>query len=167
MPKVIIGLTSVGSVSYTHLLGAGSIFANDIYHAVLKPDATSKEVMNVTKIVMGIVGVASMFIALFNTSGIVNLLMFCFTLRAAGAFFPYVLGHYWKGASLAGTIASLISGSIIVVYLEKISGGVLFGVKLSQPIIPGLVVGLVFFLVFSRIFPPKTRTTELAPEEDD
>lgn len=173
MPAVICGLLFAGIISATmsssdsDLLGAGSIFANDIYRAVLKPDATSKEVMNVTKIVMGIVGVASMFIALFNTSGIVTLLMFCFTLRAAGAFFPYVLGHYWRGASLAGTIASLISGSIVVVYLEKISGGVLFGVKLSQPIIPGLVVGLVFFLVFSLFCPPKVRTTELAPEEDD
>ena len=173
MSAVICGLLFAGIISATmsssdsDLLGAGSIFANDIYRAVLKPDATSKEVMNVTKIVMGIVGVASMFIALFNTSGIVTLLMFCFTLRAAGAFFPYVLGHYWKGASLAGTIASLISGSIVVVYLEKISGGVLFGVKLSQPIIPGLVVGLVFFLVFSLLCPPKVRTTELAPEEDD
>ena len=119
-----------------------------------------------TKLVMGLVGIASMFIALFNTSSIVTLLMFCFTLRAAGAFFPYVLGHYWKGASLAGTIASLISGSIVVVYLEKISGGVLFGMKLSQPIIPGLIVGLVFFLLFSKLFPPKVQTTELSPGED-
>ena len=172
MPAVICGLLFAGIISATmsssdsDLLGAGSIFANDIYRAVLKPDATSEDVMKVTKIVMAIVGVVSMFIALFNTSSIVSLLMFCFTLRAAGAFFPYVLGHYWTGASLAGTIASLISGSIVVVYLEKISGSVLFGVKLSQPIIPGLVVGLVFFLVFSKLFPPKVKTTELAPEED-
>nr|WP_326186165.1 sodium:solute symporter family protein [uncultured Oscillibacter sp.] len=172
MPSVICGLLFAGIISATmsssdsDLLGAGSIFANDIYHAVLKPDATSDQVMRVTQIVMCIVGVASMIIALFNTTSIVNLLMFCFTLRAAGAFFPYVLGHYWKGASLAGTIASLISGSIVVVYLEKISGGVLFGMKLSQPIIPGLIVGLVFFLVFSKIFPPKEQTCELAPEED-
>ena len=172
MPAVICGLLFAGIISATmsssdsDLLGAGSIFANDIYRAVLKPDATSEEVMKVTKIVMAIVGVVSMFIALFNTSSLVNLLMFCFTLRAAGAFFPYVLGHYWTGASLAGTIASLISGSIVVVYLEKISGGVLFGMKVSQPIIPGLVVALVFFLVFSKIFPPKVKSTELAPEED-
>ena len=172
MPAIICGLLFAGIISATmsssdsDLLGAGSIFANDIYRAVLKPDATSEEVMKVTKIVMAIVGVASMFIALFNTSSIVTLLMFCFTLRAAGAFFPYVLGHYWTGASLAGTIASLISGSIVVVYLEKFSGSVLFGVKLSQPIIPGLIVGLVFFLVFSKLFPPKVKTTELAPEED-
>jgi len=132
----------------------------------LKPNATSAEVMKVTKFVMLLVGIASMFIALFNTSSIVNLLMFCFTLRAAGAFFPYVLGHYWTGASLGGTIASLISGSIVVVYLEKISGGMLFGMKIGQPIIPGLVVGLVFFLVFSKIFPPKVKSTELTYEED-
>jgi len=172
MPSVICGLLFAGIISATmsssdsDLLGAGSIFANDIYHAVLKPNATSDEVMKVTKIVMMLVGVASMFIALFNTSSIVNLLMFCFTLRAAGAFFPYVLGHYWTGASLGGTIASLISGSIVVVYLEKISGSMLFGVKIGQPIIPGLVVGLVFFLVFSKIFPPKVKSTELTYEED-
>ena len=172
MPAVICGLLFAGIISATmsssdsDLLGAGSIFANDIYRAVLKPDATSEEVMKVTKIVMAVVGVVSMFIALFNTSSLVTLLMFCFTLRAAGAFFPYVLGHYWNGASLAGTIASLISGSVVVVYLEKISGSMLFGMKVSQPIIPGLVVALVFFLVFSKIFPPKVKTTELAPEED-
>ena len=172
MPAVICGLLFAGIISATmsssdsDLLGAGSIFANDIYRAVLKPDATSEDVMKVTKIVMAIVGVVSMFIALFNTSSLVNLLMFCFTLRAAGAFFPYVLGHYWTGASLAGTIASLISGSVVVVYLEKISGSMLFGMKVSQPIIPGMVVALVFFLVFSKIFPPKVKSTELAPEED-
>ena len=172
MPAIICGLLFAGIISATmsssdsDLLGAGSIFANDIYRAVLKPDATSEEVMKVTKIVMAVVGVVSMFIALFNTSSLVTLLMFCFTLRAAGAFFPYVLGHYWTGASLAGTIASLISGSVVVVYLEKISGSMLFGMKVSQPIIPGLVVALVFFLVFSKLFPPKVKSTELAPEED-
>ena len=172
MPSLICGLLFAGIISATmsssdsDLLGAGSIFANDIYRAVLKPDATNEQVMNVTKITMILVGVASMFIALFNTSSIVTLLMFCFTLRAAGSFFPYVLGHYWKGSSLGGTIASLISGSIVVVYVENITKGMLFGINVRQPIIPGLIVGLVFFVVFSLIFPPKVKTTELAYEED-
>ena len=172
MPSLICGLLFAGIISATmsssdsDLLGAGSIFANDIYRAVLKPDATNDQVMKVTKITMILVGVASMFIALFNTSSIVTLLMFCFTLRAAGSFFPYVLGHYWKGASLGGTIASLISGSIVVVYVENFSNGMLFGIDVRQPIIPGLIVGLVFFVIFSLIFPPKEKTTELAYEED-
>ena len=173
MPALICGLLFAGIISATmsssdsDLLGAGSIFANDIYKAVLKPDASSQSVMKVTKIVMCLVGVASMFIALFNTQSIVSILMFCFTLRAAGSFFPYVMGHYWKKASTAGTIASLIAGTIVVVYLEHVSNGMLFGIKLSQPIIPGLVAAFVCFIIFSLAMPPKEETTELAPEEDD
>ena len=172
MPALICGLLFAGIISATmsssdsDLLGAGSIFANDIYKAVLKPDASSEAVMKVTKIVMCLVGVASMFIALFNTQSI-SILMFCFTLRAAGSFFPYVMGHYWKKASTAGTIASLLAGTVVVVYLEHISKGMLFGIKFSQPIIPGLVAAFIGFVVFSKLMPPKVETTELAPEEDD
>ncbi|MEE1086280.1 MAG: sodium:solute symporter family protein [Schaedlerella sp.] len=173
MPALICGLLFAGIISATmsssdsDLLGAGSIFANDIYKAVMKPTATSEEVMKVTKIVMCLVGVASMFIALFNTQSIVTILMFCFTLRAAGTFFPYVMGHYWKKASTAGTVASLIAGTIVVVYLEQFSGGMLLGIKFSQPILPGLVVAFIAFVGFSLIFPPKVETTELAAEADD
>lgn len=173
MPALICGLLFAGIISATmsssdsDLLGAGSIFANDIYKAAIKPDASSAEVMKVTKVVMCIVGIASMFIALFNTQSIITILTFCFTLRAAGSFFPYVLGHYWKKASTAGSIASLIAGTIVVVYLDKFSGGMLFGIKFSQTIVPGLVAGLIAFLVFSVIMPAKELTTELAPEEED
>ncbi len=91
--------------------------------------------------------------------------MFCFTLRAAGTFFPYVLGHYWKKASTIGTIASLIAGTIVVVYLDQFSHGDLFGIHFSQTIVPGLVAALICFVVFSLIFPSKKETTELAEEE--
>ena len=109
------------SSSDSDLLGAGSIFANDIYRAVLKPDADNKEVMRVTQVTMVVVSIISMCAALFNPASLIAILTFAFTLRAAGTFFPYVLGHYWTGGSLAGTIASVISGSIVVIYLEKIA----------------------------------------------
>lgn len=172
MPPIICGFLFAGIISATmssadsDLLGAGSIFANDIYKQFIRKDAESKEVMHVTQISIFIVGVASMFIALYNTQSIVSILMFSFTLRAAGSLFPYIIGMYWEGASKAGTIASLIAGTVMVVYLEQFSGGNLFGMKISQPIIPGLIVGLVFFVLFSVLMPPKVRTTELVPEED-
>lgn len=170
MPALICGLLFAGIVSATmssadsDLLGAGSIFANDIYKILIKPKASDKEVMIVTRVTMALVGVAATLIALFNTSSILSILMFAFTLRAAGSFFPYVLGHYWKGASTAGTIASLVAGTIVVVYLENISGGKLFGIQFSQPIVPGLIAGLLAFLIFSIAMPPKNKTTELAEE---
>ncbi len=172
MPAIICGLLFSGIISATmsssdsDLLGAGSIFANDIYKRVIRPEASDAEVMKVTKITMCVVGVASMFIALFNTQSLITILMFCFTLRAAGSFFPYVLGHYWGKASTAGTIASLIAGTVVVVYLDQFSGGNLFGIHFSQTIVPGLVAALIFFVIFSLIFPPKKETTELSAEEE-
>ena len=94
---------------------------------------------------------------------IISILTFAFTLRAAGTFFPYVLGHYWKGASTIGTIASLIAGTIVVVGIDTFKWAP-FGYKFEQSIVPGLVVALIAFLVFSAIFPPKNQTTELKAE---
>ncbi|MDO5562749.1 MAG: sodium:solute symporter family protein [Synergistaceae bacterium] len=172
MPPIVCGLLFSGVISATmssadsDLLGAGSIFANDIYRAVIKPEASDHEVMWVTKITMAVVGVASLLVAMFNTKDIITILMFAFTLRAAGAFFPYVLGHYWKKASAAGTIASLIAGTVVVLYLDHVSKGMLFGMKFNQSIIPGLAAGLIFFVAFSYIMPPKKETTELEYEAD-
>lgn len=166
MPAIIVGLLFAGIISATmssadsDLLGAGSIFGNDIYKVYLKKDASEKDVMRTTRVVMLIIGFLAWLIAFTNTSNIISLLMFSFTLRAAGAFFPYIFGLYWKKSSSMGTIFSLILGSIVVILLEHTSLS-FFGL---DPILPGLLVSLIVFLAFSFIAPSKRETTELMPE---
>lgn len=170
MPAVIVGLLFSGIISATmssadsDLLGAGSIFGNDIYKQFIKPDASDQEVMRVTQLSMVVVGVFSLVVAMVATN-IINLLMLSFTLRAAGAYFPYVLGHYWKKSSPAGAIASLITGSVVSLLYEKklIAGLTFFGWE-RQPVIPGLVCALAAFIVFTLLMPAGKETTELAAE---
>ena len=168
MPAVIVGLLFSGIISATmssadsDLLGAGSIFGNDIYKIYIKKDATSDDVMKVTKITMVLVGILGWVIAMTNTSNIINLLMFSFTLRAAGAFFPYVFGLYWNKSSLEGTIASLVVGSIVVAVLEHTSLS-FFGLS---PIIPGLLASFAVFIAFSLIRPSTRGNCDLEPEAD-
>jgi SSS family solute:Na+ symporter len=91
--------------------------------------------------------------------------MFSFTLRAAGAFFPYVMGHYWKKSSTAGAIASLIVGSLVsVIYERKLFPGLGFFGWEQQPVIPGLVCALIVFIIFTLILPSKRETVELPAE---
>lgn len=167
MPAIVVGILFAGIVSATmssadsDLLGAGSIFANDIYKIFLKKDATSKQVMTVTKITMVVIGVFSCVTALI-ADNIITLLAFSFTLRAAGTFFPYVLGHFWKKSSPAGCVASLILGSIAFYCLDKDY----INIPGINDIIPALIVSLIAFVVFSLIFPPKEEGLELAPEAD-
>lgn len=171
MPPIICGILFAGVISATmssassDLLGAGSIFANDIYREYINRSASDAQVMRVARFVMVISGLLSLVVAIFNTSSIITILMFSFTLRAAGSFFPYVLGLYWKGASNVGTMASLVAGTMMVVYLDHFSGGMLFGYKIGQSILPGLFVALLAFVVFSKLFPPPEYTTELMPED--
>ncbi|MBS9778861.1 MAG: sodium:solute symporter family protein [Campylobacteraceae bacterium] len=166
MPAVIVGLLFAGIISATmssadsDLLGAGSIFGNDIYKVYINKDATQEQIMKITKIVMLIVAFFGWVIAISNTKNIIGILMFSFTLRAAGAFFPYVFGLYWKKSSLEGTIASLIVGSVVVVLIEHTSLS-FFGLT---PIIPGLLSSLVLFVGFSLVKPNKHNTCELVSE---
>lgn len=166
MPAIIVGLLFAGIISATmssadsDLLGAGSIFGNDIYKIYINKDATNKDIMRMTKIVMLIIGILGWAIAMTNTKNIINLLMFSFTLRAAGAFFPYVFGLYWKKSSLEGTIASLVIGSLVVVLLEQTSLS-FFGLT---PIIPGLLASLVVFVGVSLLKPSDRKNCDLIAE---
>jgi SSS family solute:Na+ symporter len=172
MPAIIVGFLFSGIISATmssadsDLLGAGSIFGNDIYKQYIKKDASDKNVMRVTQGTMVIVGVFSLIVALKATN-IITLLMFSFTLRAAGAFFPYVIGHYWKKSSTAGAIASLLVGSVVsIIYERKVFPGLGFFGWEQQAVIPGLVCALIAYIAFTLIFPSKRGTVDLPAEKN-
>ncbi|MDR0525407.1 MAG: sodium:solute symporter family protein [Spirochaetaceae bacterium] len=171
MPGVIVGFLFSGIISATmssadsDLLGAGSIFGNDIYKQYFKKDASDQEVMRVTQITMVIVGAFGLLVAL-RAASIIQLLMFSFTLRAAGAFFPYVIGHFWKKSSTPGTIGSLIVGSgVSVIFERKLIPGLTFFGWEAQAVIPGLVCALAVYVVLTLLFPSKRNSTDLPPLE--
>jgi SSS family solute:Na+ symporter len=167
MPAVVIGILFAGIISATmssadsDLLGAGAIFGNEVYKVYINKDADNKNVMKVTKITMAIIGLLAYLFALFNTGSIINVLMFAFSLRAAGAFFPYVIGLYWKKASSAGTIASLVLGSVVLIILEQ-TGIEPLGL---EPILWALPISLISFIGVSKLLPPSHETLEMVAEE--
>ena len=158
-------------------LGAGSIFGNDLYKTFINPGASSDRVLNVTRVTMVVVGLLAGAVAYFNVGNIITLLMFSFTLRAAGSFFPYVFGLYWNRASEAGAVASLIAGSAVVLMMEHrkalvldflarkgFSSPIVLGL-MDEPILVGLLASLAAFLLFCLIFPSRRNTTELILED--
>ena len=157
MPSWLVGLVFAALISATmssadsDLLAAGSIFANDIYRKWIRREAALSELLRVTRYAMILVAVLAMAIALTHSDSLITILMFSFTLRAGGAFFPYVIGHYWKKASLAGALASLAAGSATVILAERFKES-FYGL---EPVIPGLIISLVAFVGFSSLMPGK------------
>ena len=141
------------------MLAAGSIFSNDLYAQMIRKQASDKEILLVTCINMVVIGLLVMAVALTNTKSMITMLMFSFTLRAGGAFFPYVLGHYWRKAGPGGTIASILLGSLTVLFVDR--GLIPFWGM--EPILPGLLVSLTAWVGLSLVFPNQRDTTNLAP----
>ena len=158
MPKVLVGILFSGLISATmssassDLLGAGSIFSNDIYKVYINKNASDKHTLKMTKLTMVVIGVVSAVVAIFNTESIIAVLMFSFSLRASGFFMPYVLGHYWKKASWSAAMGSIITGSLLVVLLEK---KILPSVWGLEPIFISLFASLIVFLILTNLFPAK------------
>lgn len=158
LPPVVVGLLFAALISATmssadsDMLAAGSIISNDIYAVYLNPRATDRQVLRVTRLVMVLVGGLSLVVALTGFKDIITILIFSFTLRAGGAFVPYIAGHYWRKASPAGCLASLLLGSLVVILAGR---GLVpfFGL---EPIFPGLVTSVTVFMLFTALFPRRT-----------
>lgn len=167
MPAVVTGILFAGIISATmssadsDLLGAGSIFSNDIFKVFLHKGATDKQVMLTTKIAMVVVALFSLVTALY-ANNILTLLAFSFTLRAAGTFVPYIMGHFWKKSSSAGSIASILVGSVVFFLMDR---KYIPSIPKVNNIIPALLISFVAFYAFSLLFPPKNKTFDLAFEE--
>ncbi|MBL4889849.1 MAG: sodium:solute symporter family protein [Candidatus Lindowbacteria bacterium] len=125
LPPILVGglfaalISATMSSADSDLLAAGSIFSNDIYRIYINPNATDAQVLKVTRWTMVAVGFLSLLVALMNWKDMVTVLMFSFALRAGGEFIPYVIGHYWKKATPAASLSSIVAGCATVIYVQN------------------------------------------------
>src|SRR5699024_12061808 len=106
---------------------------------------------------MFIVCTLGFIIDISDFGSIIDLLMFSFSLRAGGAFLPFLFGHFWKKASSSASMMSLIFGSLTIAAVEN---GIIPFFDL-EPILLGLPVSAIFFFGVSYFWPNKKQTFDL------
>ncbi|MCQ2982897.1 MAG: sodium/proline symporter PutP [Treponemataceae bacterium] len=143
-PAFIAGLFLCGilaaamSTADSQLLVASSAFSRDIFKAFIKPDASEKTVLNVSRITVLAISAIAFCLSLDPSSSIFDLVSYAWAGFGA-TFGPIILlALFWKGATRNGAFAGLICGGITVVVWNKLSGG-LFDV---YEILPGFIVTL-------------------------
>ena len=167
MPPFLVGILFAGITSATmssassDLLGAGSIFANDIYKVYINPNADQSSLLKVARLTILVIGILSIAIALLNTNAIISILMFSFSLRAGGVLVPYLFGHFFNKGSKQGTWASLLLGTfgILAVKYEWINFFELDGIFL------GLILSTVGYFSISYLFPNTEPVDSMENEE--
>jgi SSS family transporter len=137
------------------LLVAGSALARDLY-GTFRPASSDRKRLLVGRVGILVVGIAPLLLVLSGVGRgeLVQFIVLLYTAVMASSFFvPVVLGVYWSRATKAGALASM-AGGVLTCFAWK-----LFGAPGVDPVLPGLAVSLVLFILVSLV---TTRPSEKA-----
>lgn len=133
------------------LIVAGSALSYDLYQNVIDENASPRTKEWLNRVGIGVVG-ALPVVLLFAGVGdgeYVQIIVLLFTaLMAAGFFAPVVIGVYWKRATKAGAMASIIGGVATTFWWE------LNGSEAIYPVLPGFIVSVVLLFAVSLVTKP-------------
>ncbi len=136
------------STADSQLLAAASAVSQDIYKGLIKKDASEKQVLATSRIVVTVISLVALLLSLNPNSSIFGLVSFAWS-GFGGTFGPLVLlALYWKRTTAAGAIAGLISGGIVDVVWHYLPASLcpIFGL---YEILPAFVVCLLVTVIVS------------------
>jgi Na+/proline symporter len=129
------------------LLVAGSALARDLY-GTFRPASSDRKRLLVGRVGILVVGIAPLLLVLSGVGRgeLVQFIVLLYTAVMASSFFvPVVLGVYWSRATKAGALASM-AGGVLTCFAWKV-----FGAPGVDPVLPGLAVSLVLFILVSLV----------------
>ncbi|MBR1969893.1 MAG: sodium/proline symporter [Clostridia bacterium] len=167
LPPIFAGFACAGilaasiSSSDSYLLISTSALAENIYHGIIKKNASDKEIMWVSRISMAIITIIAMIIAWDSNSTIFGITSFAWAGFGA-TFGPLMLfSLFWKKTSYAGAIAGMLSGGIMV-FVWKLAIAKLGGIFAIYELLPAFIISSIVIYVVSLL--SKKPSSEITDE---
>ncbi|MBU8786290.1 MULTISPECIES: sodium:solute symporter [Bacillus] len=155
LASVMSALMSTASGS---LLASSTLLVNDIIKPKLVPEMTEKQFLFFSRAMTLIIGLFSIFCALW-IQDVLTALDIAYAILSGAMFFPIILGFFWKKATAYAAFWSILISSGAV-----IAGLVWKGASSSEPIIYGLAAGLSTMAVAAFLPASTSDGRESSPE---
>ena len=158
LPPLLAGLVMAGilaatiSSSDSYLLIAASAVSLNIFKGILKKDASDKQVMTMSRVILLLIAVVGVIIAMDENSVIFTIVSFAWA--GFGAVFgPIMLfSLFWKRTTQAGAVAGMVTGGVVV-FLWKLALKPLGGVFGIYELFPAFVLSCLAILLVSLLTP--------------
>ena len=145
-------LAAIMSTADSQLLVCASSVSKDIYKNIIKPSASDKKVLQISRITVIIVAVLAFIIAWNPESSIMGLVSDAWA-GLGSAFGPLVVASlFWKRTNLYGAVAGILSGGITVIiwdYIPLAGGRTIYAATGIYSLLVGFVVSFAFIIVAS------------------
>ena len=143
-------LAATISSSDSYLLIAASAFSKNVYHGILKKDATDKQVLAMSRATLIVVAIIAAIIALDEDSVIFKVVSFAWAGFGA-TFGPIMLfSLFWKRVTRVGAIAGMVAGGGMV-FIWKLLVRPLGGIVDIYELFPAFVVSCLVILIVSLL----------------
>lgn len=117
-------LAAIMSTIDSQLLVSSSVLTRDIYHALLRKNASDKELVWVGRLTVIFIAAIALILSLDSNSSVLKLVSYAWAGFGA-AFGPLIiLSLYSKRINKQGALAGILVGSVSVIVWKNLSGGI-------------------------------------------
>lgn len=146
----------VVSTGDSYLLSPATSFARDIYQSFLRPHASEKEMLLVSR--ASVIGLGLIALGLTQLSDqFLAVALYAYTIYGASITPALMAALFWKRATTAGALGSIIGGTLTTLLWEMVD----HGIKVDA-VIPAITVSLTLLIGLS-LATPKQGTEKLKP----
>jgi len=139
-------LAAIMSTIDSQLLVSSSVLTQDIYHAVLRKNASEKELVWVGRATVILIAVIAWALSLDANSSVLKLVSYAWAGFGA-AFGPLIiLSLYNANVTRLGAIAGMLTGALVVIVWKQLEGG-LFDL---YELLPGFIFASLAIIIFSK-----------------
>jgi sodium/proline symporter len=149
-------LSAIMSTIDSQLLVSSSALAEDFYKAIIRKNASDKELVWVGRFGVILIAVIAVLLAIpgnpanENASSILDLVSYAWSGFGA-AFGPVILlALFWKRMSRNGALAAMITGAVTVVVWKQLTDSGVIPFSLYE-IVPGFILALIAAVIFSNV----------------
>lgn len=149
-------LSAAMSTADSQLLSSASAFANDLYKPVLHKNASNKEMLWASRLIVMGISIVALIIASNPNSGTIMALVENAWGVFGAAFGPVImLSLFWKRFTFSGAVAGIAVGALVdILWLVFLSSTGLY------EIIPGFIAALIAAVVVSLCSPAPSKEVE-------
>lgn len=137
-------LSAIMSTTSSSILAPAAIFSENIVKPLIKRPVSDKALLRITRISVVIFGIIATIMACLRTN-IYELVGESSILSLVSLFVPLTLGLYWRAASSAGAVISMVGGMVSWVIFEIFPTEIPALVPSVVISFLGMVLGSVFF----------------------
>ena len=163
LPRVL-GAIMVGAIfakvistANNYLFSPATNLVNDVFVRYLQPGATNKRILIVSRLMVVLLGLWSLWQSL-GTSSVLKKSLYAYTIYSA-ALTPVILAaFFWRRATASAAVASIAAGTIVTVFWDSTFTHAHLPAIIADrdAIFPALVASLLCLFAVSLLTPPPT-----------